>query len=166
MELLQGLLGVKVRVVHRGARMNIRILGQVYLIRFAGQVDAAGASPLAQRIAGPVLAVPKRYAVIVKHEVAGARGVWMRTYGAALLGLPDLAVHAAGHHEGQRHFDRLESVLRYVLEAGARLRRGHTMEIGTGEYMRLRAPTLDEGFLVRNGELFVMEMIDAGEINR
>jgi hypothetical protein len=112
------------------------------------------------------LPLPYLYCGFVKHEVAGARGVWMRTYGAALLGLPDLAVHAAGHHEGQRHFDRFESVLRYVLEAGARLRRGHTMEIGTGEYMRLRAPTLDEGFLVRNGELFVMEMIEAGEINR
>jgi hypothetical protein len=40
------------------------------------------------------------------------------------------------------------------------------MEIGASEHMRLRAPKLDEGFLVRNGELFVMERIGADEITR
>jgi hypothetical protein len=40
------------------------------------------------------------------------------------------------------------------------------MEIGAGEHIRLRAPRLDEGYLVRNGELFVTEIIGADEINR
>ena len=112
------------------------------------------------------LPLPYLYCGFVKHEVEDVRGVWMRTYGAPLLGLPDLAVHAVGHHEGQRYFDIFESVLRYVLESGARLSRGHTMEIGAGEHMRLRAPKLDEAFLVRDGDLFVMEVIGVDEINR
>lgn len=112
------------------------------------------------------LPLPHLYCGFVKHEVEGMRGVWMRTYGAPRLGLPDFAAHAAGHHEGQRYFDIFESVFRYVLESGARLGRGHTMQVGTSEYMRLRAPKLDESFLVANGELFVMEIIGADEINR
>jgi hypothetical protein len=112
------------------------------------------------------LPLPYLYCGFVKHEVEGVRGVWMRTYGAPLLGVPDLAAHAAGHHEGQRYFDLFDSVFKYVLESGARLSRGHTMEAGAGEYLRLRAPKLDEGFLERNGDLLVMETIGADAINR
>jgi hypothetical protein len=32
--------------------------------------------------------------------------------------------------------------------------------------MRLRAPKLSESFLVPNGELFVMDVISAADINR
>lgn len=113
------------------------------------------------------LPLPYLYCGFVKYQVEDVRGVWMRTYGAPLLGLPDFAAHAAGHHEGQRYFDIFENVFRYVLESGARLSRGHTMQIGTGEYMRLRAPKLDESFLMPSGgELFVMQIIGADEINR
>jgi hypothetical protein len=112
------------------------------------------------------LPLPYLYCGFVKHHVEAVPGVWMRTYGAPLLGLPDLAVHADGHHEGQRYFDFFESVFRYVLESGARMSRGHTMQIGKSAYMRLRAPKLDESFLVRNGELFVMEVIGADQSNR
>jgi hypothetical protein len=40
------------------------------------------------------------YCGFVKLEVEGIRGVWMRTYGAPLLQLPDLAAHATGHEDG------------------------------------------------------------------
>lgn len=110
--------------------------------------------------------LPHLFCGFVKHEVEGVRGVWMRTYGARLLGLPDFAAHAAGYHEGQRYFDIFESALRYVLESGARLSRGHTMQVGTSEYLRLRAPKLSESYLVPNGELFVVEIIGSDEINR
>jgi Domain of unknown function (DUF4261) len=111
------------------------------------------------------LPLPYLYCGFVKHEVEGVPGVWMRTYAAPLLGLPDLAAHAAGHHEGQRYFDLFENVLRYILESRAQVGRGHTMQIGA-DYMRLRAPKLTESFLVPNGELFVMEVIGPNEINR
>jgi len=112
------------------------------------------------------LPLPYLYCGFVKHEVEDVRGVWMRTYGAPRLGLPDFAAHAAGHHEGQRYFDIFESVFRYALESGAHLSRGHTMQVGKKEYMRLRAPKLNESFLVKNGVLFVMEIIGADEIIR
>jgi hypothetical protein len=113
------------------------------------------------------LPLPYLYCGFVKHEVENVRGIWMRTYGAPLLGLPDFAARAAGHHEGQRYFDVFDSVFRYVLESGARLSRGHTMQVGTSEFMRLRAPKLDESYLVpTGGELFVIEIIGAHEINR
>ena len=113
------------------------------------------------------LPLPHLYCGFVKHEVEDVPGVWMRTYGAPLLGLPDFAAHADGHHEGQRYFEIFENAFRYVLESGAKLSRGHTMQIGTSEFMRLRAPKLDESFLTRyRGELFVMEIIGADQINR
>ena len=112
------------------------------------------------------LPLPYLYCGFVKHEVEGVRGVWMRTYGAPRLGLPDFAAHAAGHDEGQRFFDIFDNVFRYVLQSGAKLGRGHTMEIGSQQYMRLRAPKISESFLVREGELFVLEIIGADEINR
>jgi hypothetical protein len=112
------------------------------------------------------LPLPYLYCGFVKHEVEDVQGVWMRTYGAPCLGLPDLAAHATGHQEGQRYFDDFENVFRYVLDSGKKLGRGHTMQIGAREYMRLRAPKLNESFLVPSGELLVMEVIDADDINR
>ena len=112
------------------------------------------------------LPLPYLYCGFVKHEVEGVRGVWMRTYGAPLLGLPDFAAHASGHHEGKRYFDAFDNVLRYLLDSGARVGRGHTMQIGAAEYVRLRAPKLSESFLVPEGELFVLEAIGPEEINR
>ena len=112
------------------------------------------------------LPLPYLYCGFVKHEVEGQRGVWMRTYGAPLLGLPDLAAHATGHGEGQRYFDMFDNVFRYVLSSGARLSRGHTMQIGTQDYLRVRAPKISESFLTPNGELFVLEAIGPEDINR
>lgn len=112
------------------------------------------------------LPLPYLFCGFVKYEVEDVRGVWMRTYGAKQLGLPDLAAHAAGHQEAQRYFDMFDSVFRYVLSSGTRLGRGHTMQIGAHEYMRARAPKLSESFLVPNGELFVLEVIGPNEVNR
>src|SRR5262249_12079766 len=44
--------------------------------------------------------IPALYCGFVKYDVEGVEGVWMRTYGAGLLGLPDLALLARGHEEG------------------------------------------------------------------
>lgn len=110
------------------------------------------------------LPLPYLYCGFVKHEVEDVTGVWMRTYGAARLALPDFAAHAQGHHEAQRYFDLFENVFRYVLDSGARLGRGHTVQIGR-DYLRLRAPKLDESYLVPDGELLVIESIGPDEIN-
>jgi Domain of unknown function (DUF4261) len=106
------------------------------------------------------------YCGLVKHEVEGIPGVWMRTYGAPLLGLPNFAAHASGHHEGQRYFDIFESIFRYLRETGARLADKHTLQIDEEEYLRFRVPREEEGFLARDSELLVVEPIRADEINR
>jgi hypothetical protein len=94
------------------------------------------------------------------------RGVWMRTYGNHLLGLPDLAHLAEGHHQGQMIFDLFSNVLSYLLSSQAHFDAGHTMQMGAGTFMRLRAPTPEEPFLDSAGKLFVAEFISEGEINR
>jgi hypothetical protein len=106
------------------------------------------------------------YCGFVKCQVQDVPGVWMRTYGCHLLGLPDLAFHAEGHHQGQQTFDIFQSVLGYVLNSGAELGAGHTMQVGQDTFMRLRAPTAEEAFLDSEGELFVAEMIRADQVNR
>ena len=106
------------------------------------------------------------YCGFVKLEVEGIPGVWMRTYGAPLLELPDLAAHAIGHQEGQRYFDMFETIFRYLRESGARLAAGHTMQIDEEEYLRFRAPSEEEGFLQSDTTLLVVEVIGAAEINR
>jgi hypothetical protein len=106
------------------------------------------------------------YCGFIKYEVQNVPGVWMRTHGCHLLGLPDLAFHAEGHHQGQQTFDIFSNVLGYVLNSGAGLGAGHTMQVGDDTYLKLRAPTGEESFLDSEGELFVAEMIRADQINR
>ena len=105
------------------------------------------------------------YCGFVKHEVEGIPGVWMRTYGCPLLGLPDFAAHAEGHHEGQRYFELFENVLGYLRQSGAKLAAGHTMQVGENEYLRARAPNSQEAFLQSADELLVLELIQADQIN-
>jgi uncharacterized protein DUF4261 len=111
------------------------------------------------------LPVPIFYCGFVKLEVEGIPGVWMRTYGAQLLGLPDLAAHATGHEEGQRYFDVFDSIFRYLRKSSARLAAGHTMQIDEEEYLRFRAPQEEEEFLQSGAELLVVEAIRPDEIN-
>jgi len=113
-----------------------------------------------------VLPLSILYCGFVKYEVEGIAGVWMRTYGAPLLELPDLAAHAIGHKEGQRYFDMFETIFSYLRKSGVRLAAGHTMQIDAEEYLRFRAPSDQEGFLQSDAKLLVVEMIRADEINR
>jgi Domain of unknown function (DUF4261) len=92
----------------------------------------------------------------VKLEVEGVEGVWMRTYGAPKLGLPDLAWHARGHDEGRATFELFAGLLAYLRASGARFGDGHTAEYESRQ-VRIRAPRRDESFLDSPGELFVVE---------
>jgi hypothetical protein len=111
------------------------------------------------------LPIPILYCGFVKYDVEDIPGVWMRTHGAPLLGLPDFAVHAAGHHEGQRYFDIFENIFIYLRDSGSQLAPGHTMQIGEQEYLRVRKPAGEEAFLGDDGDLLVAEVIGPDEIN-
>jgi hypothetical protein len=113
-----------------------------------------------------VLQLPILYCGFVKYNIPNDTHVWMRTFGAEVLGLPDLAAYTAGHHEGQHYFDMFGSILRYMLTSGRRLAPGHTMQIGAENYLRCRAPTKEEPWLESKGEMLVVEVIRADQINR
>ncbi|EEV5865451.1 TPA: DUF4261 domain-containing protein [Escherichia coli] len=101
----------------------------------------------------------------VKYEVEDVEGVWMRTYGADCFGLPDFAAHAQGHHEGQKYSDIFNNVLRYLLESGAEMAAGHTMQVGETTFMKLRDPLEDEYYLQGPGTTLVVELIEEDECN-
>src|SRR5205823_641974 len=79
------------------------------------------------------------YCGFVKYDVQGIRGVWMRTYGCQLIGLPNLAFLAPGHDASQETYNLLENVLGYLRGSGAHIEPGHTMELGDKK-LRARAP--------------------------
>jgi hypothetical protein len=113
-----------------------------------------------------VLPIPVLYCGFVKYNLEGDRRVWMRTHGAHLLGLPDLAYRAKGHHQGEFVFDAITDIYRYLLDSGNRLAAGETMQIGPDVFVRLREPHSREEVLESAGELLVMEPIREDEINR
>jgi hypothetical protein len=110
----------------------------------------------------PLLAL---YCGFVKYEVEGTEGVWMRTYGANSFGLPDLAILADGHHQGELYFEMFGTILDYLRDSGATFAAGHTMQLGDDAFMRLRDPTEDEYFLDSDGELFVAEIVGPEDMN-
>jgi hypothetical protein len=112
------------------------------------------------------LPLPILYCGFVKYNVPNDTRVWMRTYGAYVMNLPDLAAYTNGHHEGQHYFDMFGKILRYMLNTGKRLAPRHTMQIGPDDYLRCRAPTKEEAWLESKGEMLVVEVIRADQINR
>src|SRR5262249_12611300 len=112
------------------------------------------------------LPLPILYCGFVKYDVEGVDGTWMRTYGAGVLGLPDLAMLTAGHHEGQQTFNLIDRLFRYLLDSGATFAVGHTMQAGPDLFLRLRAPREDEGWLQGPGEVLVLERIRGDLVNR
>lgn len=105
------------------------------------------------------------YCGFVKYEVEGVQGVWMRTYGGDAFGLPDFAALAAGHDEGEVYSTTFNNIMSYMLESGAELAAGHTMQIGEDAYMKLREPAKEEYFLDGPGQVLVAEIISADQIN-
>ena len=78
------------------------------------------------------------YCGFVKYEVEGTEGVWMRTYGADRFGLPDFAALAEGHHQGEFCSNIFNNIMAYLLQSGAEMDAGHTMQIGENAYLKLR----------------------------
>ena len=111
------------------------------------------------------LPIPTFYAGFVKHEVAGTPGVWMRTHGCALLGLPDLAFLAAGHHQGERVFDLFASVLNHLLATRETLGDGHTLQLGSEWFLRARLPSARESYLENEDELLVLDTIEPSTVD-
>ena len=98
------------------------------------------------------------YCGFVKYELEGTAGVWMRTYGCQMLGLPNLGFLAAGHHMGRETYEMFENLLGYIRDSGAEVAPGHTLQLGDKK-LRTRSPTQHEPFLNDTpGEFLVLEL--------
>ena len=111
------------------------------------------------------LPLPLLYAGFVKLEVDGQPGVWMRTFGCERLGLPNLALLAAGHHEGTFVFEVFGNVLDYLRRSGRAFAVGDTMQVGDDEYLRVRLRTDAEWYLDAVGEMLVCDRITGDEVD-
>ena len=97
------------------------------------------------------------YCGFVKYNLPNSPRVWMRTYGAHHFNVPNLARLTDGHHQGKETMDAFENIMQYMLNSGACIAPGHTLELA-GTMMRARAPRSDEPFLTDSpGETLVLE---------
>lgn len=125
-----------------------------------GAVVVANASAYTSYPAAPLLPLPGEdlnqllrnlpltalFVGFVRLEIDGQEGVWMRTCGAPLLGLPDLAWRAASPDEGTEVFHRFNGMLHTMRDAGVSLGEGDMVEDGARQWT-LRKPRANEGFL-------------------
>ena len=103
------------------------------------------------------LPLPFLFAGFVKLEIEEEPGVWMRTYGAHVLGLPDLALRAEGHHQGTFAFHAFANMLAYLRESGKSFIPGDSMQVGERTFFTLRERTEAEWYLESDGEMLVCE---------
>ena len=109
--------------------------------------------------------LPMLFCGFVKYNVEGTDRVWMRTYSAHRFGVPDLAVLAEGHHEGEKYLEIFNNILDYLRHSGATMSPGHTLQIEQESFLRFRSPREDEPFLESQGATLVVEPIGRDEIN-
>ena len=110
-----------------------------------------------------VMPIPFLFAGFIRLEQTGVPGVWMRTCGCQSLKLPNFALNAVGHDDAQAAFEMFSNILAYVRESGVELAPGHTLQLGEGQFFRLRAPTEHEPFLNDGvGSLLVIEPAPTG----
>jgi hypothetical protein len=105
------------------------------------------------------------YCGFVKIDVEGVQGTWMRTFGNHVFDLPDLALLAKGHGEGQTTFDMFCNLLGYLRSSGARFEPGHTAQLGQDRFLKFRAPEKSEYWLEGRAPVLVLEVISQKEIN-
>lgn len=105
------------------------------------------------------------YCGLMRMEVEGTEGVWMRTYGCHRFGLPDLAILVPDHTLWAATADQFSGMLKYMRQSGNRLEAGDKMRVDEEVYLKLRAPTKEEWFLDTEGEMLVAVAIGADEAN-
>ncbi|OCG60726.1 hypothetical protein A9G41_00240 [Gilliamella sp. Nev5-1] len=103
--------------------------------------------------------LPLFFIGFVKFNVDRFDGVWMRTYGADVFGLPDLAILANSHEDSEKYMNMFNNLLLYLRDSGASIQAGHTTEDTEGKKMLLRSPSAQESFLQNGGMVLVMEYL-------
>ncbi|QVL31303.1 DUF4261 domain-containing protein [Telmatocola sphagniphila] len=105
------------------------------------------------------LPIPLLYGGFVKVEVEERPGVWMRTFGNHLMGLPNLATHADSHALGNECFDLFTNVLMYAREENVEFSPNETVELGPGLRFRIRERADSEWWLRSEGQMLVLDRV-------
>jgi hypothetical protein len=105
------------------------------------------------------LPIPLLYGGFVKIEVEDQQGVWMRTFGNQVLGLPNLAHCAVGHENGSECFDLFTNILNYAREENVEFSAHETIELGPDLKFRFRERAEPEWWLESEGTMLVLDRI-------
>jgi hypothetical protein len=81
-----------------------------------------------------------------RFTVKGYSGMWIRTSGAPLLDMPDLAMHARDHEEGPRAFLMFKNIFAAMRDSGVRFKEGDMVDDGEVQW-KFRKPRTKERFL-------------------
>jgi hypothetical protein len=119
----------------------------------AAELKRVAATGLAGLRELPRLALAVGFDVVT---ISGWRGVWLRTFGAAQFGLPDLAYHSADGEDLPRVRTMFTAVHDYLKASGATIRAGDHLEAGD-KRMTVRDPRTAEGWLRSSDPLLVLE---------
>jgi hypothetical protein len=100
----------------------------------------------------PLLAL---FVGFVKVKVEGVEGLWIRTCGAPLLNMPDLALHTHDEDTGQRAFLMFKDIFAAMRSTQVRFSAGDRVE-DNGMHWKFRKPRASEGFL-HSSRMIVLE---------
>lgn len=91
----------------------------------------------------------------VRVQVEGVKGIWIRTCGAPLLNMPDLAMHTRDHEEGPRAFLIFKNIFAAMRDSGVRFSPGDMVDDGEVQW-KFRKPHRKERFL-HSARMLVLE---------
>lgn len=103
------------------------------------------------------LPLPYLYAGFLRLDVGDGTRVWVRTFAAHRLGLPNLAYRTADPADVRRAFALFSGMLGYLRQTGESFAPGDAVDLGDGSRLGLRAPTELEWFLDSDGPMLVVE---------
>jgi hypothetical protein len=90
-----------------------------------------------------------------RFTVEGYPGIWIRTTGAPLLDMPDLAIHTRDYEEGPRAFLMFKNIFAAMRDSGVRFKEGDMVDDGELQW-KFRKPRAKERFLY-SSRMIVLE---------
>lgn len=144
-----------------GARFVVNLEARTALPAGALLADPKDVIPLIERLSPLLL-----FMGFAKYELAlppglpelGLRhaGVWMRTHGGALFGLPDLARLTTGHEQGLATFRAMSEMVVHMIESRTPFSIGDVVQLPEGELAVFRELAEDEAFLAGDHPVLVL----------
>jgi hypothetical protein len=90
-----------------------------------------------------------------RFTVEGYPGIWIRTTGAPLLDLPDLAMHTRDHEDVAHAFLMFKNIFAAMRDSGVKFKEGDMVDDGERQW-KFRKPRSKEQFLY-SSRMIVLE---------